>query len=141
MGMKNLIAILYIVLFFMSCASLGVRQSDLDSWVGVPVVALDTHSLFLTVPVVKTITDTGVEIRNYVNKQGFSSCQDSGSVSYNKYLSHSKFNAIQTCSSRIIGCDNIFYIRNGKVIKYKPVGRCYTNEAVRPEPGYQNFSN
>lgn len=141
MGMGKIITILFTFLFSISCASLLVRQSDLDSWVGVPVIALDTHSFFLTIPMVKTLTGNGIEIRNYMNKGSFSSCQDSGSVSHNNFLSYSRFNAVQNCSSRIIGCDNIFYIRDGVVIKYKPVGRCKTNQTLRPEPGYQNFYN
>ena len=119
-----------------------VNQSDLGAWVGVPVIALDTHSLFLTVPMVKTMTDSGVEIRNYVNKRGVSSCGGSGFGTVNSpgsTLSYSNFNAFQNCTSGMVGCDNIFYIRDGKIIEYKPVGRCYTNEAVRPEKGYERF--
>ncbi len=120
-----------------------VSQSDLDAWVGVPVIALDTHSLFLTVPMVKTITDSGVEIRNYVNKRGISSCGGSGFGTVNSpqgsSLSYASFNAFQNCTSGMVGCDNIFYIRDGKVIEYKPVGRCYKNEAVKPEKGYERF--
>ena len=119
-----------------------VNQLDLDAWVGVPVIALDTHSLFLTVPMVKTVTDSGVEIRNYVNKRGVSSCGGSGFgtvSSPGSTLSYANFNAFQNCTSGMVGCDNIFYIRDGKVIEYKPVGRCYTNEAVRPEKGYERF--
>ncbi len=119
-----------------------VNQSDLDAWVGVPVIALDTHSLFLTVPMVKTMTDSGVEIRNYVNKRGVSSCGGSGFGTLNlpgSTLSYSNFNAFQNCTSGMVGCDNIFYILDGKIIEYKPVGRCYTNEAVRPEKEYERF--
>ncbi|MDO9504894.1 hypothetical protein, partial [Hydrogenophaga sp.] len=35
------------------CAT--VRQADLDAWVGQPIVALETHPVFLTIPVVKTV--------------------------------------------------------------------------------------
>ena len=41
------------------CAT--VRQSDLDAWVGVPVQALDTHPLFLTMPQYRTQTANGVD--------------------------------------------------------------------------------
>ena len=125
---------LLVISLLTSCAALmGVRQSDLDLWVDVPVLALDTHSLFLTVPMVKTITDSGIEIRNYVNKRGVASCGGTGRLSY------SNFNTFQTCSTGLVGCDNIFYIRDGKVIEYKPVGHCYTDETVRPEKGWERF--
>jgi len=125
---------LLVISLLTSCAALiGVRQSDLDSWVDVPVLALDTQSFFLTVPMVKTTTDSGIEIRNYVNKRAIGFCGGSGVLSY------SNFNAFQSCSARMAGCDNIFYIRDGKVIEYKPVGNCYTNEMVRPEKGWEKF--
>ncbi|MDP3281492.1 MAG: hypothetical protein U1D41_16315 [Nitrosomonas sp.] len=57
----RLIAILLFAVLLTGCAT--VRQSDLDAWVGVPVIALDTHSLLLGFPMVKTITDSGIEIR------------------------------------------------------------------------------
>ena len=125
---------LLVISLLTSCAALmGVRQSDLDSWVDVPVTALDTHSLFLTFPMVKTITDSGIEIRNYANKRAIGICGGSG------FLSYSNFNAFQSCSAKMVGCDSIFYIRDGKVIEYKTVGRCYTNETVRPEKGWEKF--
>ena len=36
-----------------SVAGCAVRQPDLDVWVGMPVEALDTHSLFITFPMYK----------------------------------------------------------------------------------------
>jgi len=75
-----------------------VRQQDLDAWVGVPVEALDTHPIFNTVPMDRTITDSGIEIRNYRNGP----------------------------------CNNIFYIKGRKVIKYAPTGRCYTYKDLQP---------
>jgi len=38
------------------------------------------------------------------------------------------------------GCDNIFYIQDGKVIQYKPVGQCFTDESVSPEKGWEKFN-
>jgi hypothetical protein len=139
---------LTVCVFLMGCAQ--VRQQDLDAWVGKPVGALDTHSVFLTIPMVKTVTPEGIEIRNYVNKVGVSSCAASGFGTSNangtgtvmgntlnaQTMSYSNFNAFQNCSSRMVGCDNIFYIKNKKVIEYKPVGSCYTNETAQPEATY-----
>lgn len=135
------ISALFLVCFLLGCAA--VRQSNLDAWVDVPVIALDTHSFFLTLPMVRTVTDSGIEIRVYSNKVGVSSCGGSGFGSVNSpqgsALSYANFNAFQNCTSRMVGCDGIFYIRDDKVIEAKPVGRCYTNEAIRPEKGYERF--
>jgi hypothetical protein len=122
---------LVLTLFLVGCGS--VRQQDLDTWVGVPVEALDTQSFFLTLPMIKTTTENGVEIRVYPNKRAVGSCGSSGTISY------SAFQSFQACSSQLVGCDNIFYIKNKKIIEYKPVGRCMTDERVRPEPNYQRF--
>jgi hypothetical protein len=148
--MKKIMLLCIAVVLLSSCAIREVRQSDLETWKGVPVEALDTHSLFLTVPMVKTITESGVEIRNYVNKVGISSCSQNafGAKNSNVYgagntaqvMSYANFNSFQNCSSRMVGCDNIFYIRDGKVLEYKPVGRCYTDDTVRPEQGWERFT-
>ena len=124
---------------------MSVRQQDLDAWVGKPVEALDTHSLFLTLPMVKTVTDSGIEIRNYVNKRAISQCVETvfgnGNANNNgtQTLSYANFNAFHNCTSGMEGCDNIFYIKHKKIIEYKPVGRCYTNESVQPEATYLNL--
>ena len=111
----------------------SLRMADLDSWLGVPVIAIDTHSFLLTLPMVKTVTDSGVEIRVYSNKRGIVSCGGTG------FLSYSNFNTFQACSAGLVGCDGIFYIRDGKVIEVKAVENCYTNEKSRPEKGWERF--
>lgn len=117
------------------CAT--VRQSDLDSWIGMPVEALDTHSLFLTMPMVRTLTESGIEIRNYVNGRNVSSCfGTAGAVMNGGYVSA---NAFTTCSSGQIVCNNIFYIKESKVQEYVPTGRCFTNERVRPQARYRRL--
>ena len=53
--MKTLIKSALLLLLAMSLTGcVGVRQQDLDSWVGKPVSALEPHPFFLTVPVIKT---------------------------------------------------------------------------------------
>ena len=143
--MRNLTVTLCLILAVLlgSVGCFTVRQSDLDAWAGVPVIALDTHSLLLGYPMVKTFTDTGIEIRNYSEKISVSSCAGSGFGSSNSprgsILSYANFNAYQNCISRVVGCDGIFYIRDGKVIEAKVAGSCYTDESYRPESGYQKF--
>lgn len=111
-----------------------VRQQDLDAWVGMPVEALDTHSLFITVPMYRSITSSGIEIRNYANGADVAQCFSNASGSKTgKYVNA---NAFTTCSSDRIVCNNIFYIKHGKVIEYAPTGRCYTDETVQPQARY-----
>jgi hypothetical protein len=139
--MKRTLLTLVVILAVSGCANKTVRQQDLDAWVGVPVEALDTHSLFLTIPMVKTITDSGVEIRIYANKSAFSGCSGmaDGLVNKGGYLSYASFQGFQSCVSKMVGCDNVFYIKNKKVIQYKPVGQCYTDETIQPEYGFERF--
>jgi hypothetical protein len=136
----SIIACLGTFLLVIGCMS--IRQQDLDAWVGKPVEALDTHSFFITLPMVKTVTDSGIEIRDYVNKSAISQCAGSGfgngSANSNggQTLSYANFNAFQNCTSGMVECDNIFYIKNKKIIVYKPVGQCYTDESMQPEATY-----
>jgi len=148
--MKKIMMLCLAVVLFSGCAVRQVRQSDLDAWKDVPVEALDTHSFFLTLPMVKTITDSGVEIRVYSNKVGISRCAQnafgiknnslSGAGNTVQGMSYQNFNSFQNCSSQIAGCDAVFYIRDGRVLETKPVGKCYTDDTVRPEPGWERFT-
>jgi hypothetical protein len=132
---KKISISLFLTIFITGCGSgsMLVRQQDLDSWVGVSVEELDTHSGFLTLPLVKTRTESGIEIRVYPNKETSNRCFDTGSINSKGYQSRASFNTFQNCTSRLVGCDNIFYIKNNKVVEYKPVGTCYTNETTQPE--------
>lgn len=109
----------------------GVRQKDLDAWAGKPVEALDTHPLFLTMPVYRTLTSAGVEIRNYVNSQEVAQCFASVGRAHGRgaHVSHTAF---ATCSENQVVCNNLFYIQAGKVVRYAPMGSCYTDDSVRP---------
>lgn len=112
---------------FILAAGCGtVRKQDLDAWVGMPVEALDTHSFFITVPMRKTITSTGIEVRNYVNGKETENC------TYNKFTG-------VDCSKDSIICNNIFYIKNDRIIEYAPTGRCMTNETVQPQTRYRTL--
>lgn len=116
------------------CAT--VRQSDLDAWVGVPVEALDTHPLFVTMPLYRTQTASGVEIRNYLNSQAVEQCF--ANAGYRRgdrhYVSHSTF---VSCTENRVSCANLFYVQDGKVTRYAPTGSCYTDDSVRPQAGYR----
>ncbi len=126
-------AIVGLAAFVAACR--GVRQQDLDAWAGVPVEALDTHSFFLTLPMYRTITPSGIEIRNYVNSvDGGASCLSNvGANVSGGFVTAPSFT---TCSSGRVTCNNIFYIRDGKVLELVPVGRCYSDSSVQPQPRY-----
>ena len=75
-----------------ACADPAVRQKDLDAWVGMPVAALDTQSLFATIPMIRTHAENGDEIRNYASGRGFSSCAGSqGKLATGTYVSADAF--------------------------------------------------
>jgi hypothetical protein len=125
------------VLSLAGCAH--VRQEDLDAWVGQPVDLLDKQPVFLTMQSVRTMTADGTEIRNYVNGAAVGSCNGGGSVSSGGFVNSATYSQFSSCVARLAACNNIFYIKDGRVQRYTPIGtggmRCYTNEAGRP-----NFS-
>ena len=118
-GNKTFAAVLAAATVLAGCV---VRQSDLDAWVGMPVEALDTHSRFLTLPMKRSFTESGMEIRNYMNERTVN-------VPVGGLF-----------MSQRGGCHNIFYIdQDGCVIEYRPTPsgnvRCYTDATLRPQ-GY-----
>ena len=123
--LNTIVALIISSILLSGCAGgaglgLGVRQSDLDAWVGVPAKALDVHSVFLTMRLERTFTDDGMEIRNYVNEVSRVVCPAAG-----------------VCVQRPGACNNIFYIDEGYVVEYRPTGsggvRCFTNATLRPQ--------
>jgi hypothetical protein len=122
------------------CAT--VRQADLDSWVGAPVAALDTHPIFLTVPVVRTIASDGTEMRNYMNGRNTLSC-DSGGTAFRSAISMATFNSFTSCMQTFAACNNIFRIKDGVIQSYTPIGtggaQCYTDQTLRP--GFRGPAN
>lgn len=140
MHLLQLIIAALIVPLLTGCATVRtVRQQDLDAWVGVPVEALDTHSFFITVPMFRTRTDSGIEIRNYANGRDVTQCF--GNAGANKVGNFVNANTFTICSSGRIVCNNIFYIKDGKIIEYVPTGRCYTDETVQPQARYLRLKN
>ena len=116
------------------CAPL-VHQEDLDAWAGVPVAALDTHSFFLTVPMVRTMTAGGIEVRDYANGVNAASCSATGGAMATGAWVNA--DAFSSCTSGWVGCHNLFYIRDGRVLEYAPTGRCKTDASVRPQARYR----
>jgi hypothetical protein len=124
-----------------SCAT--VHQEDLQSWVGVPVDQLDKHPFFLTLQVVRSRAADGTEIRDYVNGRNVASCSGGGTVSSGGYVDMVTYNRFSSCMQSFAACHNIFYIKDGLVTQYSPIGtggmRCYTTEQLRP--GFTGAAN
>jgi hypothetical protein len=100
-----------------------------------PIEALETHSFFVTVPLYKTKTESGIEVWNYANGADVATCFGNASaVGGSRYVN---INSFSTCSSNRVVCNNLFYIKNKKIEEYKPSGRCYTDETVQPEGRYR----
>lgn len=116
----------------------GVRPQDLTAWEGQPVELLDRHPVFLTIPVVRTTTNDGTEIRDYINGTTISSCSQNGTL-FRGVVDIASYNQFTSCSSTLAACHNIFYIKAGRVLHYTPIGRggtrCFTDERTGP-----NFS-
>jgi hypothetical protein len=116
-----------------------VRQEDLTAWEGQPVELLDKQPIFLTMHSVRTVTADGTEIRNYVNGAAVGSCDGGGAVVRGGFVNSATYSQFSSCIARFAACNNIFYIKDGHVLRYSPIGtggaRCYTNDATNP-----NFS-
>lgn len=108
----------------------GVKKADLQAWVGVPVEALDMHPLFISMNLEKRTTENGVEIRNYRNGGPENLCSGGAFSTGQNTFSNTR------CISRDVVCNNIFYIKDGKVLEYAPTGSCYTDKTVRPQSRY-----
>ena len=131
----RIVAACALALMLASCATKTVHQEDLQSWVGRPVTDLDKHPIFLTMQVVRTRAADGTEIRNYINGRNTASCSGGGTV-FAGYVDMATYNKFSTCMQTFSACNNIFYINNGVVTQYSPIGtagaRCYTDENTRP---------
>jgi hypothetical protein len=68
------------------------------------------------------MTPDGMEVRDYVNGGTYARCAGGG--------------AAAACLATQAACHNIFFIKNGVVIRYAPTGaggaRCYTDDTLRP---------
>lgn len=123
--MRYIFALLILILLW-GCATTS-RQTTSEAWKGLPVEALDIHSYWVTIPMKRVFRADGAEMRFYIDSGNFTYCSRGGS-SY-------------SCLSEKVTCNNIFYIKNGFVQKYKPAGRCYAKEIQLPEGKYRKSLN
>lgn len=139
-GLGRALSVCALLASIASCAS--VHPEDQAAWIGVPVAELDKHPIFLTMQDVRTVASDGTEIRNYVNGHNIASCSQNGSV-YADVIDYASYREFTSCMSGFVACNNIFYIKNGLVTGYTPIGtggaRCFTDE--RSRPGYQSATN
>ena len=94
------------------CAT--VNPADTEAWVGQPVSVLEKQPLFLTMQVVKTQASDGTDIWNYVTGQAATSCNQDGTF-LGRRIGWGTYMAFTDCTSRFQACNNIFYIRDGRV--------------------------
>jgi hypothetical protein len=138
-----------------TCALLAlsacVSKDDTDSWTGQPVLALELHPLFVTMPVIKTRASDGTEIWNCYNGRKSINCSGIGvgtgsgtidatrmgntvSGNVSGYVNYSSFTS---CIAGSPACNNLFYIKDGIVQRYNPVGSggaiCTTDSRLRPQ--------
>lgn len=122
------------------CAT--VHQEDLDAWKGAPVAALETHPVFMTMPVVRSVASDGTEIRRYVNGRNISSCSGGGAV-FKGTIDMATYDTFSNCMQTFAACNNVFYIKGGYVQQYTAIGaggmRCYTDASARP--GFRGAAN
>ncbi len=141
--MHKLIIFFTFIFIFVSCATAPkVRQEDLDAWTGVSIEALDTHSLFNTVPMKEVKTKDGFTYRYYNNSESFLKCITNSSSSLNpanqiNSSANLNKNSNTTCYEKKVGCNNVFLIKDETVVSYEPKGQCYTDERVQPEGRYR----
>jgi hypothetical protein len=116
-------------------AGCGVRHEDQAAWVGVPVAELEKHPVFITMRLVRSRTTDGTEILNYVNGTISTNCAGIGALD-SGFINFSIYQQFVSCQSRQRACNNIFYVRDGRVTSYVPVGsggaRCYTSDELKP---------
>jgi hypothetical protein len=131
MKLLKIVLTISLTALVVGCAGTGVRQQVLDAWVGMPVLALDTHSFFKTVYMYSDITKDDIQVRHYVSEKDMAVCLNRRDFKLNQSI-------ISSCSIWALVCDHIFYIDadDWKVIEYAPTGRCYTDETVQPEAPY-----
>ncbi len=118
-----------LLLLIASCAGYSVRQEDVDAWKGVDSDELFTHPKFSTLPRTKQTLKLGVELYNFTN-----SIPQKNDIDCTRRL-----NAFGDQDIRCTGgedyeitCNHQFFVKDGKVLRYRPIGSCRTTCSSRP---------
>ena len=124
-------------LLWVACASVeSAPKPNVAEWDGVSVEALDSHTFFKTMPMFRTKTASGTEIRNYAYGYDFRECF--GKAGADKFGDVVDGEVFITCSSSTIVCNNFFYIKEETILEYAPTGRCLLKRNVLPEGSILN---
>jgi hypothetical protein len=86
----------------------------------------------------RRIADSGLEIRNYANGSSITSCFNSGTAKASGNKANYAGNTF--CGTNENVCNNIFYIKDGRVIEYAPTGSCFTDERAQPSSRWKPTS-
>jgi len=135
MKFRSTITIVLGVAWLAGCAGpTVVHHEEVDLWAGVPVAALESHPFFNALPMVRTTTPAGIEIRDYVDKRYVAGCLPPASANTKVFtMNFGTYRAFRACSENMTGCDNVFYIDKDVVTQFVPSGQCKASQALRPQ--------
>jgi len=117
----------------LGCAT--VNPADTEAWVGQPVLLLEKQPYFISMRVVKTQASDGTEIWNYVNGRDVSVCNQDGTI-WGHRVGWGTYMGFADCTSHYSSCNNIFYIRDGRVqrvvVQSNGGAQCSTDKRFLP---------
>ncbi len=117
---------IFVMIGLVGCAGKSVRQEDVESWKGVQFSELESHPVYSTMELKKTELSTGETLYDYVNSNTH---QTQKSCFTNAY-------GYTSCSGggmQTVKCNHQFFVKNNVIVKYRPLGVCYTDCSRRPE--------
>jgi hypothetical protein len=101
-----------------------VRTEDVNAWRGTPLMELQVHPLFSTIPKAVEPLSDGSELWTYSNCISRRSARVCNPVGTSMICSGGQANEV--C------CYNQFLVQGDHVIWYRPIGSCYTDCSTRP---------
>lgn len=94
-----------------------------DAWTGRGVDALDAHPLLRTLPMLRMIDANGLEQRTYQSRANAPQCYAEGGVVPGRLMTAATHGQTLECTSRSSGCDFVFTLREGRVVRQATNGR------------------
>ena len=77
-----------------------------------------------------------------MNGRNITSCSKGGSI-FAASIDYATYNGFTSCMSGVAACNNVFYVKNGVVQQFTPIGsggmRCYTDATL--QPGFSGPTN
>jgi hypothetical protein len=108
----------------------GVRSVDVESWKGVPLIELEKHAFFSTLPIEKKRLSDGSELWDHAScgtDKTDTKCTSSKDYSGDVNTNCSGGQEVKSC------CHHQFIVREGHIEEYRPIGgACYTGCGRRP---------